>query len=330
MKQKRVFSGIQPTGILTLGNYLGAMKQWVALQDSHDCFYCVVNLHAMTVMPDADEIRQNTINTAIMLISVGLDPDKVTLFVQSDVKEHAELSWLMQCMVTFGELSRMTQFKEKSKEKEIVTGGLFTYPALMAADILLYDTDLVPVGDDQKQHLEITRDIAQRFNYRYGDLFVLPEPFIPEVGGRIMALDDPEKKMSKSSANPYSYIGLLDPPDLIKKKIMRAVTDSDTRIYYDENNKQAISNLLTIYSLCSSEPIETLEERYDGKGYGEFKKDLAEVVVEKLKPIQERYYQLQKSGDIVEILKMGADKARCVAGPIMSKVNERVGLKITN
>ncbi|HHY13765.1 MAG TPA: tryptophan--tRNA ligase, partial [Thermoanaerobacterales bacterium] len=234
MKRKRVFSGIQPTGALTLGNYLGAMKQWVALQDTHDCFYCVVNLHAMTVMPDADEIRQNTINTAAMLVSVGLDPDKVTLFVQSDVKEHAELSWLMQCIVTFGELSRMTQFKEKSQDKEIVTGGLFTYPALMAADILLYKTDLVPVGEDQKQHLEITRDIAQRLNYRYGEIFNLPEPFIPKVGGRIMALDDPNKKMSKSSENPNSFIGLLDPPDLIRKKIMRAVTDSEMGIYYDE------------------------------------------------------------------------------------------------
>lgn len=328
MKRKRVFSGIQPTGALTLGNYLGAMKQWVALQDTHDCFYCVVNLHAMTVMPDADEIRQNTINTAAMLVSVGLDPDKVTLFVQSDVKEHAELSWLMQCIVTFGELSRMTQFKEKSQDKEIVTGGLFTYPALMAADILLYKTDLVPVGEDQKQHLEITRDIAQRLNYRYGEIFNLPEPFIPKVGGRIMALDDPNKKMSKSSENPNSFIGLLDPPDLIRKKIMRAVTDSEMGIYYDEVNKKAISNLLTIYSLCSEEKIEALEDRYEGKGYGDFKKDLAEIVVERLRPIQEHYYQLQDSGDIMEILKTGADKARRVAEPIMEQVNEHMGLKI--
>ncbi|WP_206709348.1 tryptophan--tRNA ligase [Koleobacter methoxysyntrophicus] len=325
---KRVFSGIQPTGILTLGNYLGAMKQWVALQETHDCFYCVVNLHAMTVMPDAEELRENTLSVAAMLVAAGLDPDKVTLFVQSDVAEHAELGWLLQCMATFGELSRMTQFKEKSREKEVITGGLFSYPALMAADILLYNTHLVPVGEDQRQHLELTRDIAQRFNNRYGGLFTLPEPFIPEVGGRIMSLDDPEKKMSKSNPNPNSYIGLLDPPDTIRQKIMRAVTDSGREIYYDPENKGAVSNLLTIYSLCSGKTIEALEKDYEGRGYGEFKKDLAEVVVECLKPIQARYNELKESGNINEILKKGAGKARAVAAPMMDKVRELMGLKV--
>lgn len=328
MKMKRVFSGIQPTGILTLGNYLGAMKQWVALQETHDCFYCVVNLHAMTVMPDAEELRENTLSVAAMLVAAGLDPDKVTLFVQSDVAEHAELGWLLQCMATFGELSRMTQFKEKSREKEVITGGLFSYPALMAADILLYNTHLVPVGEDQRQHLELTRDIAQRFNNRYGGLFTLPEPFIPEVGGRIMSLDDPEKKMSKSNPNPNSYIGLLDPPDTIRQKIMRAVTDSGREIYYDPENKGAVSNLLTIYSLCSGKTIETLEKDYEGRGYGEFKKDLAEVVVECLKPIQARYNELKESGNINEILKNGAGKARAIAAPMMEKVRELMGLKV--
>lgn len=328
MKMKRVFSGIQPTGILTLGNYLGAMKQWVALQETHDCFYCVVNLHAMTVMPDAEELRENTLSVAAMLVAAGLDPDKVTLFVQSDVAEHAELGWLLQCIATFGELSRMTQFKEKSREKEVITGGLFSYPALMAADILLYNTHLVPVGEDQRQHLELTRDIAQRFNNRYGGLFTLPEPFIPEVGGRIMSLDDPEKKMSKSNPNPNSYIGLLDPPDTIRQKIMRAVTDSGREIYYDPENKGAVSNLLTIYSLCSGKTIETLEKDYEGRGYGEFKKDLAEVVVECLKPIQARYNELKESGNINEILKNGAGKARAVAAPMMEKVRELMGLKV--
>ncbi|NPV43628.1 MAG: tryptophan--tRNA ligase [Firmicutes bacterium] len=325
---KRVFSGIQPTGILTLGNYLGAMKQWVALQETHDCFYCVVNLHAMTVMPDAEELRENTLSVAAMLVAAGLDPDKVTLFVQSDVTEHAELGWLLQCMATFGELSRMTQFKEKSSEKEVITGGLFSYPALMAADILLYNTHLVPVGEDQRQHLELTRDIAQRFNNRYGELFILPEPFIPEVGGRIMSLDDPEKKMSKSNPNPNSYIGLLDPPDTIRQKIMRAITDSGKEIYYDPENKGAVSNLLTIYSLCSGKTIEALEKDYEGRGYGEFKKDLAEVVVECLKPIQARYNELKELGNINEILKNGAGKARAIAAPMMEKVRELMGLKV--
>jgi tryptophanyl-tRNA synthetase len=304
------------------------MKQWVALQETHDCFYCVVNLHAMTVMPDAEELRENTLSVAAMLVAAGLDPDKVTLFVQSDVAEHAELGWLLQCMATFGELSRMTQFKEKSREKEVITGGLFSYPALMAADILLYNTHLVPVGEDQRQHLELTRDIAQRFNNRYGGLFTLPEPFIPEVGGRIMSLDDPEKKMSKSNPNPNSYIGLLDPPDTIRQKIMRAVTDSGREIYYDPENKGAVSNLLTIYSLCSGKTIETLEKDYEGRGYGEFKKDLAEVVVECLKPIQARYNELKESGNINEILKNGAGKARAIAAPMMEKVRELMGLKV--
>ncbi|MCL6637650.1 MAG: tryptophan--tRNA ligase, partial [Alicyclobacillus sp.] len=275
----RVLSGIQPSGIMTLGNYLGAMKNFVKLQHEAECFFCIVDLHAVTVPQEPAELRQNTLNLAALYLACGIDPDKATLFVQSQVPAHAELGWLLQCVAYYGELGRMTQFKDKSSQREVVTAGLFTYPALMAADILLYQADLVPVGEDQKQHLELTRDLADRFNRRYGPTFTVPEPYIPEVGGRIMSLEDPAKKMSKSDANPNAYIAMLDDADTIRRKVLRAVTDSGREIRYDPQEKPAISNLLTIFALCSGQSLAEVEAAYAGKGYGEFKKDLAEVVV---------------------------------------------------
>ncbi len=326
--KKRVFSGIQPSGVLTLGNYLGAMRQWVEIQDTHDCIYCVVDLHALTVPVEPEDLRRRTVDTAATLVAVGLDPRKVILFVQSHVHEHAGLSWLLSCVATFGELGRMTQFKEKSEGKETVTAGLFTYPVLMAADILLYQTDIVPVGADQKQHVELTRDIADRFNRRYGHTFTLPEPQIPAVGARIMSLDNPNTKMSKSNANPDSYIGLMDPPDLVRKKIARAVTDSGREVRFDPAEKPAISNLLSIYSLCSGESMRVIEQRYGGKGYSDLKKDLADVVIERLRPFQERFRDVSGSGEAQRVLKDGADRARAMAERTMVLVKQRMGLML--
>ncbi|GAB7388366.1 tryptophan--tRNA ligase [Bacillaceae bacterium] len=323
---KTIFSGIQPSGLLTLGNYLGAMRQFVELQDEGECYFCVVNLHAITVPQEPEALRENIRNTAALFLAVGLDPDKATLFVQSHVKEHAELGWIMECTVHIGELERMTQYKDKAKGKEVVTAGLFTYPTLMAADILLYRTTHVPVGEDQKQHLELTRDLAERFNNRFGETFVIPEPLIPKVGGRIMSLDDPTKKMSKSNPNPNSYIALLDEPKLIEKKIKRAVTDSENEIRYDVENKPGISNLLTIYSLCARMEIPEIEAKYRGVGYGQFKKDLAEVVISHLEPIQQRYRELVGSPELDRILREGADKAREKAAKTLREVQEKMGL----
>lgn len=322
----RVFSGVQPSGSLTLGNYLGAMRHFVELQDRAECFYCVVDLHALTVPQDPEELRRNTLAVAALFIAVGLDPARTTLFVQSHVPAHAELGWLLQCIAHFGELGRMTQFKEKSEGKESVSVGLFTYPTLMAADILLYDADLVPVGEDQKQHLELTRDLAQRFNQRYGPTFTVPEPAIAQVGARIMSLQNPRRKMSKSDPDPNGYITLLDPPDAVRKKIGRAVTDAGRDVRYDEEEKPGISNLLQIYSLLSGEPIPALEERYAGKGYGQFKSDLADVVVAALEPIQRRYHELMNSGTLEDVLAEGAARAQAVAGPKLMEIRQRMGL----
>ncbi|GMA51588.1 tryptophan--tRNA ligase [Alicyclobacillus contaminans] len=322
---KRVLSGIQPSGTLTLGNYLGAMKHFVALQDEADCVFCVVDLHAITVPQDPAELRQNTLNLAALYLAAGIDPTRSTLFVQSHVPAHAELGWILQCVVHYGELGRMTQFKDKASQRDVVTAGLFTYPALMAADILLYQADLVPVGEDQKQHLELTRDIAERFNQRYGETFVIPEVYIPEVGGRIMSLEDPTKKMSKSDASQGAFISMLDNPDVIRKKISRAVTDSGREVRFDKENKAAISNLLTIYSLCAGVPIAELEARYEGQGYGPFKKDLAEAVVAALEPIQVRYRELVGSSELRNILREGAEKAAAKAEVTLQKVKERLG-----
>lgn len=326
MTKKKIFSGIQPSGLITLGNYIGALKQFVEIQDEGDCTFCVVDLHALTVPQDPVALRQNVRNLAALFIATGIDPNKSTLMVQSHVKEHAELGWLMQCMAYMGELERMTQFKDKSEGKAAVNVSLFTYPALMAADILLYDATHVPVGEDQKQHLEITRDLAQRFNSRFGETFVVPEPMIPKVGGRIMSLDDPSKKMSKSNPNEGSYIALLDEPAKIIKKLKRAVTDSENEIRYDVENKPAISNLLTIYSLVTNKSIQELESQYQGVGYGTFKSDVADAVVASLEPIQTRFKELVGSDELDRILLAGAEKASDFTSKKMIAVKERMGL----
>jgi tryptophanyl-tRNA synthetase len=322
---KRVLSGIQPSGALTIGNYIGAMRQFVQLQHEADCLFCVVDLHAVTVPQDPKMLRSRSREVAALYLAVGIDPSKANIFIQSHVPAHAELGWLMETLVHFGELERMTQFKDKSEGKEGISASLFTYPALMAADILLYQTTHVPVGDDQKQHLELTRDLAQRFNNRFGETFVIPEPLIQKVGGRVMSLDNPTKKMSKSDPNAGSYILLLDPPDVIRKKLSRAVTDSEMSVRYDWDTKPAISNLLEIYSLCSDETIESIEKRYEGQGYGAFKKDLAEVIVNKLTPIQERYNQLIKSDELDRVLREGAMKVAELAEPTLRQVKDRMG-----
>ncbi|ADH61012.1 tryptophanyl-tRNA synthetase [Thermoanaerobacter mathranii subsp. mathranii str. A3] len=322
---KRVFSGVQPSGDIHIGNYLGAMRQFVALQEDYECFFCVVDLHALTVPQDPIKLKENTIELAGLYLAIGLDPKKVNLFVQSHVSAHAELAWLLQCMTYFGELSRMTQFKEKSKGKETVSVGLFTYPDLMAADILLYNTHYVPVGEDQKQHLELTRDIAQRFNNRFGETFVVPEPMILKFGARIMSLTDPTKKMSKSDSDPNNRINLLDEPSVIKKKIMRAVTDSETEIRLDWENKPGVSNLLTIYSLFTGMEIEEVVNKFKGQGYGTLKKELAEVVIDKLTVIQKNYKDLSRDY-VLKVLKEGAERAQAVAEKTLKEVKEKMGL----
>ncbi len=324
--KKRIFSGAQPTGSLHLGNYLGALRNWVALQEGHESFFCIVNLHAITVPQDSATLRQKTLDLARIYIAAGIDPQESTVFVQSDVKEHAELAWVLSCIARMGELERMTQFKDKSGGKgERVGVGLFTYPVLMASDILLYKTDLVPVGQDQKQHLELTRDLAERFNRDFGDTFVVPEPYIPPVGAKIQSLAEPEKKMSKSDENANGSIFLLDDPDTITKKIKRAVTDSGTAITFDDS-RPAITNLLTIYHLISGKTKEQCEAHFEGKGYGDFKSELAEAVVEFLRPFQDRVRSVSDS-DLQNILENGAAKARSVAAVTLAETYAKLGLK---
>lgn len=325
---KRVFSGVQPSGVLTIGNYLGAIRNFVKLQHEADCIFCVVDLHALTIPQDPKELHDATLNVARLFVACGIDPEKATIFVQSHVPAHAELSWLLECNSYFGELRRMTQFKDKSAKNEVVTAGLFTYPVLMAADILLYQTDQVPVGEDQKQHLELARDIAERVNSRFGQTFKVPEPYIPprSAGGRIMSLVNPEEKMSKSSDDPKSYIALLDPSDVVRKKIRSAVTDSGREVKYDEANKAAVSNLLVIYSLCSGQPIEEIEKKYGDSGYGQFKKDLAEIVIDTLQPIQKRFEELCKPGVIEEILQGGRERVEALAAPTLEDFRCKLGL----
>jgi tryptophanyl-tRNA synthetase len=324
--KKRILSGAQPTGELHLGNYLGALKNWVALQDEYECFYCIVNLHAITVPQNPSELKRKTLDLAKVYLASGIDVAKSSIFIQSDVAEHAELAWVLSCVARMGELERMTQFKDKSSGKgEKVGVGLFTYPILMAADILLYQADLVPVGQDQKQHLELTRDLAERFNRDFGETFVVPNPFIPPVGAKIQSLQDASKKMSKSDENVNGAIFLLDSPDVITKKIKRAVTDSGTEITFDES-RPAINNLLSIYQLMTGKTAQECQEHFAGKGYGHFKTELAEVVVEFLRPFQERVNQFSEA-DLEAILKQGADKAREVASDTLQKVYRNVGLK---
>lgn len=324
--KKIIFSGIQPSGSLTLGNYLGAVKNWVKLQDEYLCYYCVVDMHAITVRQDPAELKQRSLEVMSLLLAAGLDPLKNIMYFQSHVSSHAELAWVLNCFTYMGELSRMTQFKEKSaRHEENVNCGLFTYPVLMAADILLYNTNLVPVGADQKQHLEITRDIAIRFNNLYGEVFTVPEPYIPKVGARVMSLTEPEKKMSKSDENSFGYIALLDSPDLIVKKIKRAVTDSDNEIRYAEE-KAGISNLIEIYSTVTHKSIQETEAEFAGKGYGVFKAAVAEAVVEELKPLQERYRQIRSDKAYLNgVMQAGAEKARRNSLKVLRKVYKKIG-----
>lgn len=325
--KKRSFSGIQPTGDIHIGNYLAAIKQWVASQAEYDNIFCIVDLHAITVPQDPKTLKAKIREVSSLLFAAGIDPKLSAVFVQSHVGAHAELTWILNCFIPMGWMQRMTQFKEKSKElKEQVSVGLFDYPALMAADILLYDTEVVPVGEDQKQHVEMARDLAQRFNSIYGPTFRLPKAVIPEVGARIMGLDDPTKKMSKSEGNPGHAINLLDSADEIRAKIKRATTDSLREIRFDEK-RPGIYNLLVIYEIFSGLSRAEIEARYEGKGYAQLKKDLGEVVVAGLKPLQSRYRELTaEPGHIDSLLAEGASRVRPLAEKTLAKVKERVGL----
>ena len=322
----RVFSGVQPTGNIHLGNYLGALKQFVELQDDNECIYCIVDLHAITVEQDPEELKEHILDVAALYIAIGIDPKKSIVFVQSTVPGHTELSWLLTCSSYTGELSRMTQFKDKGKGKESVPTGLFMYPVLMAADILLYDTDIVPVGIDQKQHIELTRDLCNRVNNKYGETFVLPEGRYIKEGAKIMALDDPTKKMSKSAENELSRISLLDDEAKIKKAIMRATTDSDGTIKFDQENKPGISNLMNIYTAFSDLSIEDIEKKYEGKGYGDFKKDLVEILVNGLAPIKQKFEEIRYSDELIEILKDGANRANAIAEKVVERTKKNMGV----
>ena len=326
---KRIFSGAQPTGNVHLGNYLGALRNWVTLQREYESFFCIVNLHAITVPQDPQVLAAKTRELARIYLAVGIDPEVSTIFVQSDVPAHAELTWLLNCVARMSELERMTQFKDKArKQEENVLVALFDYPVLMAADILLYQTDLVPVGEDQKQHLELTRDIAIRFNRDYGETFRVPDPFIPKVGARIMSLADPAKKMSKSDdESEAGCIMLLDDADAVRRKFKRAVTDSGTEIRFDAL-RPAINNLLTIYHLLTEKPAAEIEEYFAGKGYAKLKEELADVTVEFLKPFQERVHAID-DGKLNEILERGAARAESIAGPTLARAKTNMGLNGT-
>ncbi|MBU0732100.1 tryptophan--tRNA ligase [Patescibacteria group bacterium] len=330
--KKIVFSGIQPSGVIHLGNYLGAIKQWIDLQDKYFSIFCIVDMHAITVQQEPEELQKNIRELAAIYLASGLDPKKAIIFVQSDVSAHTELAWVLNCNTQMGELERMTQFKDKSqRHKQNINAGLFTYPALMAADILLYQTNKVPVGEDQRQHVELTRDIAHRVNNKYGQVFEEPEALLPEVGARIMGLDDPTSKMSKSASSGNNYIAMTDEPDKIRKKIMKAVTDSGSEVKFDEEKKPAISNLLTIYSLVTEKNIKSLEKEYAGKGYGDFKKGLAEAVVEFIEPIQKKYKEyIDDQPKLEKILTNGAKEAAKLAQPTMENVRKVVGLGVAN
>jgi tryptophanyl-tRNA synthetase len=321
---KIVFSGIQPSGNLHIGNYLGAVRHWVRGQENGLNIFCIVDLHAITVPQDPKVLREKTLQLAALILAAGIDPEKSLLFVQSHNPDHANLGWIFNCVASMGELSRMTQFKDKSEGKDRVSVGLFDYPALMAADILLYDTTEVPVGEDQKQHVELTRDIAERFNTTYGETFVLPKPVIPTTGGRIMSLLDPSKKMSKSDENPNATIGLLDPEEVIRKKIAGAVTDSQNTIQHSAE-RPGISNLIDIYSQFADLMPTQVQEKYVGKGYKEFKQDLAQLICDTLLPLQERYNTLRQSGELEKILATGAEKSYKLSHKKLVEVYQKVG-----
>ena len=322
---KRIFSGAQPTGNVHLGNYLGALRNWVALQHEYESFFCIVNLHAITIPQDPRLLAEKTRELARIYLAVGIDPKLSTIFVQGDVSEHAELTWILNCIARMSELERMTQFKDKArKQRENVAVGLFDYPVLMAADILLYQTDLVPVGEDQKQHLELTRDLAIRFNRDYGETLRVPEPYIPKLGARIMSLSDPSKKMSKSDDDPNGCVMLLDDAETVRRKFKRAVTDSGTEIRFDES-RPAITNLLTIYQLMTTKTPDEIEAHFVGKGYAQLKQELADVTVVFLRPFQERVQRISDQ-ELNRILEQGRDKAQQVAGATLKDVMARMGI----
>ena len=323
---KRVFSGVQPTGNIHIGNYLGALKQFVELQDENDCVYCIVDLHSITLPQDPKVLKKNILDVAALYLAVGLDPKKSIIFVQSMVPGHAELAWVLMCNSYTGELSRMTQFKQKSRDSESAPTGLFTYPILMAADILLYDTDVVPVGNDQKQHIEITRDLAERINNKYGKTFIVPDGRFLKEGARIMSLDVPTSKMSKSAENIHSRISLLDDAAKIKKSIMRSTTDSEGSIRFDMESKPGVSNLLNIYSAFSGMKVPDIEKKYEGCGYGDFKKDLVQVTIDAMTPIQQRYHEIRESQELISILKDGAERANTIAEKTLARVKDKFGL----
>jgi tryptophanyl-tRNA synthetase len=321
----RVFSGIQPTGQKHFGNYSGGFRQYAATQELGETFFCIVDLHSITAPHDPEALRESTLDLAAMLIATGVDPERSTVFVQSQVHEHAECAWLLGSVTAFGELRRMTQFKDKAEQQEFVSAGLFSYPVLQAADILLYQTDRVPIGEDQRQHLELTRDVAERFNSRYGDTFRLPDGIYPEIGARIMDLQEPERKMSTTGGTPQGTIGLLDPPDTIRRKIRSSVTDSGKDVVRAED-KPGITNLIDIMSVATGEPPDAIERRYDGQGYGAFKDDVAEAVVALLDPFRLRYGELRGNpGELRSILTRGAGKAREVAAETLALAYDRVG-----
>jgi tryptophanyl-tRNA synthetase len=322
----RVFSGIQPTGAKHIGNYIGAMRQYVSTQDEGDAFFCIVDLHSITADYDPKDLHDRSVDLAALLFAVGLDPERCTLFLQSHVTAHAEAAWLLSAVTGFGQLGRMTQFKEKGESKDFVSAGLFTYPVLMAGDILLYQTDIVPIGDDQRQHLELARDVAERFNSRYGETFKVPRGVYPEVGARIMDLQEPAKKMSTTGGNEQGTVYVLDDPHTIRKKFKTAVTDSEREIRYAPAEKAGVSNLIEILSVASGRPISQIESDYDGKGYGDLKGDVGEAVVELFRPVQERYAELRADeGELRRLLRIGADKARETSSPILHQMYERMG-----
>lgn len=325
--KKVLFSGMQATGNLTLGNYMGALKNWIHISDEYECFYGVMDLHSLTIRQDPAEFRKRARSLYALYVAAGLDPEKNCIYFQSHVSGHAELSWILSCFTYMGELNRMTQFKDKAaKHADNVNAGLFTYPVLMAADILLYQADVVPVGIDQKQHLEITRDIAERFNSSYGDVFTIPEPYIGKQGAKIMSLQEPAKKMSKSDENPNAHILLLDDPDTIIRKFKRAVTDSDNEIRYAEE-KPGISNLIDIYSLCTGKTVAEVEKEFDGKGYGDFKLAVGGAVVDVLRPLQEKYENLLSDKAYLDsMIKANAEKAQYFSNKTLRKVQKKVGL----
>jgi len=322
----RIFSGIQPTGAKHLGNYIGAIRNYVALQEKGDAFFCIVDLHSITSDYDPDDLRESTLSLAALLFAAGLDPERSTVFAQSHVPAHPEAAWLLGSVTSFGELRRMTQFKDKREQQDFVSAGLFTYPVLQAADILLYQTDLVPIGEDQRQHLELSRNVAERFNSRFGETFSLPDAMIPEVGGRIMDLQEPDRKMSTTGGTAQGTVGVLDPPATIRKKFKSAVTDSGTDVHHDPEEKAGVSNLIEIMAIATGQEIPEIEARFDGGGYGAFKQEVGEAVVALFDPIRQRYEELRSErAELERLLGVGAEKASAVSMPTLEQMYERMG-----